>query len=57
MKKHLLFLKLPKGYWQTFCNLVFDDKSAITRDSTKVTCKNCLKAYLANQEQREETDD
>lgn len=57
-KVHLLFLALEKGkLYQTFCKLYFTDRKAVTQDSTEVTCKNCLKAYLANQAQREESDE
>lgn len=57
-KIHLLFLFHEKErLHQTLCNLFFTDKKAVTKDTTAVTCKNCLKAYLANREQREETDE
>lgn len=57
-KIHLLFLFYKEErLYQTLCNLFFTDKKAVTEDTTKVTCKNCLRAYLANQQQREESDE
>lgn len=54
-KVHLLFLTFEKGkLHQTFCKLYFTDRKAVTEDSTEVTCKNCLSAYIANREQRED---
>ena len=56
LKTHLLFLPYEEFY-QTLCNIILYDKTAITKDSTKVTCKTCLKAYFANKKQREESHD
>lgn len=57
-KVHLLFLTLEKGkLHQTFCKLYFTDREAVTEDSTEATCKNCLRAYTASQEQREDADE
>lgn len=52
---HLLFMYYKDGkLYQSLCNLFFVDKNRVTEDSTAITCKNCLRAYLANQEKREE---
>lgn len=55
---HLLSLDfqpyIADKFYQSVCGMFFVDRNRVTKDSTAVTCKNCLKTHLANQEKREE---